>query len=128
MNAEADVMRRRTKILAVAITATVVGGGGLVAATAASAQSFDCPRGEVCVYTDPNFNGSVLVDDLGGRVFNAYPSWINNRASSIRNPTSNWMCFYDSPNRKTPIFRVGPYRKWYSLGSANDRISSQGPC
>ncbi|MFC3490957.1 peptidase inhibitor family I36 protein [Glycomyces rhizosphaerae] len=73
----------------VALMATGITAGTTSAAPTGTAESWDdCPRGHICMWDKPGFNGEKILDwrpqRRGGAVYN-FPDSTAYRANSIRN-------------------------------------------
>jgi Peptidase inhibitor family I36 len=75
----------------VAGTAALAIAGGVVAAAPANASVWDCPASRVCNWDGGGYEGGPWAT---GGTYNSYPSWINDRTSSIANRKSGAATFY----------------------------------
>ncbi|WP_405768316.1 peptidase inhibitor family I36 protein [Streptomyces sp. NBC_01538] len=111
-----------------AAMATVMAGGGLAAAPAASAAASDCPDHYVCIFQNVDYGGR-WIGNLEGHNRPNVGDYMNDRASSIINNTNYSITFYEHANYGGASFTVGQRLQVRSLGNWNDSISSwRNPC
>ncbi|MBB2947264.1 hypothetical protein FB565_007032 [Actinoplanes lutulentus] len=131
-------MNKRTAVKA-AIGAVVAVAGSLVVAPTAALAVYTCRSGEVCLYQDYNYKGSVsvitemgpggqgyVVDFRGHRYTNGVD--LNDSASFVVNNTSQWIRLYEHGNfnnyKSGSWFEVGPNGQRNAPSNMNDKASS----
>lgn len=130
----------RSRVFSVATAAALALGGAALSATPANAAASDCGSGQVCLYKDYDYNGSMLVvaylglpdHDLKDDGFNdVTSSVINNSSSSIRLYQDVWYSGkyiqVNAGERIANLSSVHIYNadgSYFGVNTFNDRVSS----
>ncbi|MFJ6904535.1 peptidase inhibitor family I36 protein [Streptomyces griseoluteus] len=118
---------KQVALVVAAATAAVFGASTQASAVVTYTNSGSCTGATLCVYEHNNFQGYTSVQ-VGDHPF-VYTGYMDNRASSIVNQSSQIYCFYDGANYDGAHLQVGFGKLYPDLGSIGfaDKISSYCP-